>query len=64
MIIYKYSEMYVKLIDQLLTILEKSYIGSYCALKNGSPLIFYQMDFFLQFWQIFDDEHLLCNPNH
>ena len=40
--------MYVKLIifivHQLLTILENLYLGSYLALKNGSPLMFYHMD--------------------
>ena len=45
---YKYSEMYMNLIifiiHQLLTILENSYLGSYWALQNGSPLIVYLMD--------------------
>ena len=40
--------MYVKVIifisTQLLTILEKEYLSTYWALKNGSPLIFNLMD--------------------
>ena len=45
---YYYSEMYLDLIifiiHQLFTILKKQYLGTYWALKNGSPLIFYLMD--------------------
>ena len=64
-----YAEMYVKLIifiiHQLLTILENWYLGSYWALNNGSPLIFYLMDiitlfpFSKFFAKIFDSQHLV-----
>ena len=45
---FKYSEMYVKLIVciiyQLFTTLENKYLGTYWALKNGSPLILFTKD--------------------
>ena len=48
MVNIKYSEMYVKLIifiiHQLFTILEKTYLGTYLALKNGSPPILFTME--------------------